>query len=153
MATIPSDVQTFLAEHRDSREYRRALAVKYIFLGYDYATISTLLDMAPSSISAYWTAYQAVGVAGFRLQYKGARPFLTADQRAAVIAWLQADSTWSLERLRTHLQTTYHVTFQSDQSYYALFAAANITYKRTQATNPERNDAQVLAKKKNSKPS
>jgi hypothetical protein len=40
MPDIPDDLVAFLAEKRDSREYRRALAVKLALLGYTYAGLS-----------------------------------------------------------------------------------------------------------------
>ncbi|MBK9940575.1 MAG: hypothetical protein IPP13_25075 [Kouleothrix sp.] len=45
MAPIPEDITAFLAEPHDSREYRRALAVKLALLGYLYAAISEMLDV------------------------------------------------------------------------------------------------------------
>ena len=39
MVALPADLPDFLAEKRDSREYRRALAVKLAFLGYRYEAI------------------------------------------------------------------------------------------------------------------
>jgi len=51
MTGIPDDLVAFLAEKRDSREYRRALAVKLALLGYTYEAISTMLDVSPSFVS------------------------------------------------------------------------------------------------------
>lgn len=151
MATIPADLQAFLDEHRDSREYRRGLAVKWMLQGYEYSTICDLLDVTPGFVSQMKRAYHEHGADGLRLKYRGATPFLTDPERQAVIAWLKEQQTWSVEHLRTHLETTYDVVYQSTQSYYDLLADAGITYKQSQRTNPKHDVEQVAAKKKPSK--
>ena len=148
MASVPADLLAFLAEHRDSREYRRGLAVKLALQDYTYATIAELLDVSLGFISQAKTAYETDGPDGLRLKYKGAIPYLTADERESVITWLKAQQEWSLTHLRSHLETTYDVVFQSNQSYYELLAAAGITYKKAQSVNPKRDAEHVAAKKK-----
>lgn len=148
MASIPTELTSFLAASRDSREYRRGLAVKLSLEGYTYETISSMLDVTPGFISQTKKAYTTHGVAGLLLQYRGSQPFLTTQERSAVIAWLEDQNEWSVTLLRQHIEQNYAIVFQSDQSYYELLAAAKITYKKTQATNPKRNPELVAAKKK-----
>jgi putative transposase len=148
MSAIPADLQAFINEHRDSREYRRGLAVKLALHGYLYATICEMLDVTPGFISQAKTAYETDGIDGLRLKYQGGQPFLTDEQRQAVIRWLKAEQSWSVEQLRSHSETTYAVVYKSNQSYYELLAEAGITYKRAQARNPKHDPEQVTAKKK-----
>lgn len=148
MVHAPADLVVFLDEHRDSREYRRGLAVKLVYQGYTYETIAAILEVSLGFISQAKTAYETAGPAGLELKHRGAIPKLTDEERTTVIAWLKAQNEWSLERLRTHLETSYGVVYRSNQSYYALFADAGITYKKAQATNPKRDDDLVSAKKK-----
>ncbi len=148
MSVVPADLQAFLDEHRDSREYRRGVAVKLALQGYLYATICAMLDVSPGFISQAKIAYETAGVDGLRLKYQGGQPFLTDEQRQAVITWLKIQQTWSVELLRSHIETTYAVVYQSKQSYYELLAEAGITYKRSQARNPKHDPEQVVAKKK-----
>jgi putative transposase len=148
VGTIPADLLDFLATNRDSREYRRALAVRLVYEGYTYDTVGAIVDLSPGSISTYVRGYQRDGVAALTLKYTGRPTKLTDAQRAEVIAWLKQATTWSLQQLRIHLETTYQVSYQSDQSYYDLLHAAGLTYKRTQPQNPERNPEHVAAKKK-----
>ena len=148
MASIPADLTAFLAEKRDSREYRRALAVKLALQGYLYEVISDMLDVTPGFVSQAKQAYETQGTAGLTLKYQGAQPYLSASQRQAVIEWLKIQQEWSVERLHAHIETTYGVVFQSRQSYYHLLADAGITYKQTQRANPKRDEEQVSAKKK-----
>jgi len=151
MSVIPADLQAFLTEHRDSREYRRGLAVKLALQGYLYATICELLDVTPGFVSQAKTAYETAGVDGLRLKYQGGQSFLRDAQRQAVIAWLKAQQTWSVELLRSHIERNYAVVYQSNQSYYELLAEAGLSYKRAQARNPKHDPEQVAAKKKPSK--
>jgi transposase len=148
MSSIPADLATFLAEKRDSREYRRALAVKLALQGYAYEVISDMLDVTPGFVSQSKKAYETHGTAGLTLKYKGSQPYLSAEQRQAVIDWLKAQQDWSVERLSAHIETTYGVVFQSRQSYYQLLADADITYKQAQRTNPKRDEQRIAAKKK-----
>lgn len=148
MASIPTDLTAFLAEKRDSREYRRALAVKLALQGYLYQTISDMLDVTPGFVSQAKQAYETQGTAGLTLKYQGSQPYLSASERQAVIDWLKAQQEWSVERLQAYIETTYGVAFQSRQSYYQLFADAGITNKQAQRANPKRDEQRVAAKKK-----
>ena len=150
MACIPTDLTAFLAEKRDSREYRRALAVKLAFQGYLYEAISDMLDVTPGFVSQWKKAYETQGTAGLMLKYHGSQPYLSASQRQAVVDWLKNEQEWSVESLQTHIETTYDVVFQSRQSYYQLLADAGITCKQAQRSNPKRDEEQVAAKKKRS---
>ena len=150
MASIPTDLTAFLAEKRDSREYRRALAVKLAFQGYLYEAISDMLDVTPGFVSQWKKAYETQGTAGLMLKYHGSQPYLSASQRQAVVDWLKNEQEWSVESLQTHIETTYDVVFQSRQSYYQLLADAGITCKQAQRSNPKRDEEQVAAKKKRS---
>ena len=148
MSSIPADLASFLAEKRDSREYRRALAVKLALQGYTYEVISGMLDVTPGFVSQSKKAYEIHGTEGLTLKYKGSQPYLSAEQRQAVIDWLKVQQDWSVERLSAHIETTYGVVFQSRQSYYQLLADADITYKQAQRTNPKRDEQRIAAKKK-----
>ena len=64
MSVVPADLQAFLDEHRDSREYRRGVAVKSALQGYLYATIWAMLDVSPGFISQAKIAYETAGVDG-----------------------------------------------------------------------------------------
>lgn len=150
MASIPADLIAFLAEKRDSREYRRALAVKLALQGYLYEAISDMLDVTPGFISQVKKAYETTGIAGLTLKYRGTPSYLSNEERQAVIAWLKFQSEWSVEHLQDYLATAYGVVFQSRQSYYQLLADAEITYKQAQRSNPKGDPARVAAKKKRS---
>jgi transposase len=148
MASIPADLTAFLAETRDSREYRRALAVKLALQGYLVEAIGNMLDVTPGFVSQWKKAYETQGAAGLTLKYQGSQPYLSASERQAVIDWVKNEQEWSVEHLQAHIETTYGVVFQSRQSYYQLLGDAGITYKQAQRANPKRDEERVAAKKK-----
>lgn len=147
MSIETTDLDTFLGEKRDSREFKRAIAVKMALKGYAYGEISELLDVYPSFISEWKKAYLEQGVAGLELKYQGAKSLLSQSEREAVLVWLQSQEEWRVEQLREHVEKSYQVVFQSRQSYYDLLAAAKITRKKAQRSNPKHDTAAVEAKK------
>ena len=76
---------------------------------------------------------------------------LSGQEREAVLAWLQQKKVWQLGELEAHLEQEYNVTYESKQSYYDLFAAAGISWKKATAVNPKADPQGVAAKKLRSK--
>jgi putative transposase len=141
------DLDVFLAEKRDSREFKRVVAVKMALKGYLYEAICDILNVQPSFVSEWKKIYLEHGVEGLLLKYKGSSSFLSTEERQSVIEWLQEQQEWTVERLKTYIEATYQVVFQSRQSYYDLFVEAKITWKKAQRTNPNKNPEAVAAKK------
>jgi putative transposase len=150
MAPLPEDLMTFLREQRDVREYRRALAVKLVWQGYTCETIADMLDVSPAFVSLAKKAYETHGVSGLMLKYRGSKPYLSLEERQAVIDWLKAQQKWSVDQLQAYIQETYGVVFQSRQSYYQLLSDAGMSHKKAQGIHPQHDDARVAAKKKRS---
>ena len=148
MTVSLDEIEAFLAEKRDSREYRRGIAVKMALKGYLYVVICDILDVSPGYISQWKKAYEEQGVAGLVLKYTGSQSFLASNERDAVLAWIQSQESWNVDHLKTYLEATYDIVFQSRQSYYELLDAARITWKKAQRANPAHNPDAVAAKKK-----
>jgi transposase len=51
------ELEVFITEKHDSREYRRALAVKMALKGYEYDVICDILSVTPGFISQSKKAY------------------------------------------------------------------------------------------------
>jgi putative transposase len=145
---VPDDLTVFLTDTRDARAYRRGLAVKMAYQGYLYHVIADILGITIGFISHAKNAYETHGIDGLLMHHTGKAAYLSKEAHDTVITWIQAQSTWSLTDLKRYLEQTHHIVYKSDQSYYNLFAAAGITYKKTQATNPQEDVAAVEAKKK-----
>jgi putative transposase len=135
---MPDPVHQFLDDTRDTREYKRALAVTMAQQGIAYDTITAVLQVSKSFISKWKGIYTKQGVAGFRMGYRGSAGYLTTEQRDQTIAWLREQNAWSVPALQAYLRDTFQVEYQSLQSYYDLLHEAGLSWKKSQATNPKK---------------
>jgi putative transposase len=131
-------LETFLATVRDAREYKRALVVQLCERGHRAAEVARLLEVSEAFVSTCRKRYATDGVASFALGYQGGTSFLSADERADVLGWLDTQDRPNVRILRAHLQETYGVVYESRQSYYALLKEAGLSYKKAQASNPKK---------------
>lgn len=136
----------FIESNPDQRELKRALAVQMVQRNYVYEAIQAILQVSLGYISKWKQRYELAGVAGLRLGYRGATPYLTATQRTAVLDWLKQQAYWHLPELEQHIESTYGVVYKAKKSYYALFRAAGLSWKKSQARNPKR-DPELVAQK------
>jgi putative transposase len=98
-------------------------------------------------VSKWKTRFENEGVEALKLNYKGGKGFLTADQRDEILFYLRMQPHYSVEALRDYLEYHYGVVYQSKQSYYDLLNEARLSWHKTQAANPNRDDVQVLQKR------
>lgn len=143
-----AELQEFIDARPDAREVRKALAVKLVYQGYKYEEIQTILDVSLGSITGWKRAYEEYGISGLRLNYQGRKSYLTIQQKEEVLAWLQTKECWELGELEYKLAFEYDIIYESNRSYYDLFAAAGISWKKTSSMNPKANEEAVAAKKK-----
>ena len=127
----------FVQSNPDARELKRALAVKLVLAGKPYAEITELLGLHESSISTWKQRFMAQGLDGIRLGYQGSRSYLSVKQKTQVTTWLKTQAYWNLDELVNYLDQQYGVVYQSKQSYYELFAAAGIRWKRSHSCQPK----------------
>jgi putative transposase len=99
------------------------------------------------SITFWKQAYEQDGINGLRLKHKGRKSHLSAEQREEVLSWLQTKDCWELGELEYKLAFEYDVVYESKQSYYQLFDAAGISWKKTTSLNPKADPNAVAAKK------
>ena len=86
------------------------------------------------------------GVSALKLAYKGSVGYLTPDERAATIDWLQKNNYWNLGELKAYIESQYEIVFSSQQSYYDIFERAGLSWKKSQKRNPK--TAPEMVKKK-----
>ena len=145
---VIAELQEFIDVCSNGREMRKALAVKLIYQDYRYEEIQEILDVSVGSLTGWKQAYEQNGISGLRLNHKGRKSYLSARQREEVLSWLQTKECWELGELEYKLAFEYEVTYESKQSYYDLFNAAGISWKKTTSLNPKA-DANSVAAKKN----
>ena len=138
------DLDDFLAE---CRECKRALAVKLDLQGYASSWIAELLDVSASFVRKWRGRYQRDGIESLYLQYQGSQGYLTPQERAEVIAFLETQEYYSVEALRDDLEEQYDVVYKSKQSYYDLLHEAKISWKKTEKSHPAHDPDKVAARR------
>ena len=128
-------------------EMKRALAVKMILFEFKTEAICALLNVSDACVSKWKIRFDNEGVEALKLNYKGGKGFLTADQRDEILFYLSRQPHYSVEALRDYLEYHYGVVYHSKQSYYDLLAAAGLSWHQTQAANPKRDESQGLRKR------
>jgi putative transposase len=136
--TAPTPLETFLASARDAREYKRALVVQLCERGYRAAEVARMLQLSEAFVSTCRKRYATDGVASFTLGYRGGTSFLSAEERQEVLTWIGNHAHPNVRVVRTYLQETFGVVYESRQSYYTLLKEAGLSHKQIQARNPKK---------------
>jgi len=137
------DLDELIKSNPDSRELKRALAVKFALQGWSYPIIATALIVSKSFISKWKKRFKSARIEGIKLSYQGSLSYLSRKEKQAVLAWLQEQEYWDLSELECYLIEQYDVVFQSPTSYYSLLAEAKISWQKAQKKNP-RKDPEVV---------
>ena len=87
-------------------EMKRALAVKMILFEFKTEAICALLNVSDACVSKWKIRFDNEGVEALKLNYKGGKGFLTADQRDEILFYLSRQPHYSVEALRDYLE--YH---------------------------------------------
>jgi putative transposase len=142
------DLQEFINTTRESRELKRALAVKNTLAGRTWKDVADELGVCESFIGKWRHIYDDQGIEGLKLGYKGSSGALTPEAKTDVKAWLQTPERWNIGSLRAYLLGQYGVEYQSRQSYYALLHEAKFSWKKSQKRNPQADPEHVEATRK-----
>ena len=129
------------------KEIKRALAIKMVHQGYKHQEIQKILGVSSGFISKWTKIFKEKGLNSLKLAYKGSKGYLTKQKKEEILNWLKEKATWNLTELEYHIAKNYDVVFKSKQSYYDLFKAAGISWKKSQKKNPKY-DRNLVAKKK-----
>jgi len=140
-------LEEIISNSKDSREVKRAVAVKMIIKGFLVKEIELILQVKRSFISKWKLIYETEGAPALLLKYKGKQSYLTPDMRKKVLAFITQKNTFSVDELRDYLEENYNVVYKSKQSYYNLLQAGGLSWKRTEKINPKRNDDLVEQKR------
>ena len=107
----------FMNSNGDSREMKRALAVKLALQGY---------------VSKWKKRFITQGIPGLRLGYRGAKTKLTREEKESTIQWLSCQEYWDISELEIYLIEEYAVIFKSKESYYKIYRKAKITRQKAE---------------------
>ena len=75
----------FINSNGDSREMKRALAVKLALQGYVYRAIENILNVSQGYVSKWKKRFITQGIPGLRLGYRGAKTKLTTEKEESTI--------------------------------------------------------------------
>jgi putative transposase len=142
------DLEEFIKATKDARELKRALAVKLTLMGRPWKAVRQELEVSRSFISKWRSQYKQGGVNSLSVSYHGWDGYLTTEARTEILAWVKAQNVWDIQGLIEELRRRYNVEYKSLQSYYALFAAAGISWKKVFPQNPRKNLEHVLTRRK-----
>ena|SRR5215831_9216570 len=149
-AEVPSDmdeIDAIINEARDAREVKRAVSVKMGVQGFSPAQICQLLNVSLQYVSKWKGLYEAGGGAVLRLGHRGSESYLGEEERRAIVQWIGAQETVSVEAVRDYVEEQYGVVYRSKQSYYELLEAGGMSYHRSEKHNPKRDEAQILERR------
>ena len=132
-----NDLKTFVNTTRESRELKRALAVKNTLAGRPWNDVAKELSLSESFIGKWRQIYAEPGIEGLKSGYKGSKGYLSPDAKIDVLKWLKKQPHWNVECLRNYIQKRHNVTYRSQQSYYTLLHEAKLSWKKTQKRNPK----------------
>lgn len=141
------ELKELIKKNRDSRQVKKALAVKLSYQGYNYEDIVKILDVSLGAISKWKKDYEREGIEGLAPKHKGRQSYLSEPEKEEVKEWLQGKEIWELSELEYHLAEKYDVAYESKQSYYDLLTEAGLSWKKSSKGNPKA-DAQAVSEKK-----
>ena len=145
------DLDEIINEARDAREVKRAVRVKMSVQGFSPEQICRVLNVSLQYVSKWKGWYEASGGAVLRLGYRGSESYLGEAERQAIVQWIGTQETVSVEAVRDYIEEHYGVVYRSKQSYYELLEAGGMSYHRSEKHNPKRDEAQILARREESK--
>ncbi len=140
------ELNTFIESNPDPRELKRALAVKMTLQGYRHQEIITVLQVSSGFISKWKQEFVISGIQGLKLKHQGSRGYLSQLEKKQVLKWLENKNEWNLNELEYHIAVDFGVTFAAKSSYYDLFHAAGISWKKSQKRNPRKDESAVKKK-------
>lgn len=129
----------------DARELKRALVVKVDEEGVSRRQIKKIFNVIDSYISRWCSQYNEneKDASSLLLNYKGSRPYLSADQKSEIKEYLEEKESTTLPDFKSYIKSRYNVVFKSDQSYYDLLKMGDMSWKKTQKKNPESDRGQI----------
>lgn len=140
------ELDAWIKSNPDSREIKRAIAIKLALQEWRYDAIALTLNISKSFISKWKRRFQEAGIEGLKLSYQGSKSYLSKKEKQEVIAWLQKQQYWDLSELECFLIEKYDVAFQSPTSYYSLLSEARVSWQKAQKENPRKDPERVKAR-------
>lgn len=141
------DIDEIINEAREAREVKRAVSVKMSAQGFSPTQICQVLNVSLQYVSKWKGLYEAGGGAALRLGHRGSESYVGEEERQAIVQWIGAQETVSIEAVRDYVEEHYGVVSRSKQSSYDFLEAGGMSYHRSEKHNPKRDEAQILERR------
>lgn len=145
--TLIEELEQFIQTTKDSREYKKAMAVKMQIKGISYKEIQKLLSCSQSFISKWKGEFIEKGIECLSLKHKGSKGYLSPEEEREIIDWIGEQKWITRESLELYISIKYSQVFASRQSYYELLKKGGMSWKKSQKNHPNRNEELVQSKK------
>ncbi len=101
--TKNQELNEFIHNTKNLKEWKRGQAVKLRLLGLDYKSIEVSLGISTSFIAQTQRKYLLQGISGLSLGRQGSRSYLTREQKKEIIEWLQPPERRNISELERHI--------------------------------------------------
>jgi transposase len=142
------ELDALIESNPNPRVLKRGLAVSMTMRGYKHREIIKMLRVSSGFISKWKQEFILKGIEGLKLKHQGSRGYLSWSEKQQVLLWLENKNEWNLNELEYYIASEFDVTFAARSSYYDLFHAAGISWKKSQKKNPSKDEEAVAEKKK-----
>ena len=89
---IIDELDDFINQTKESKEIKKALAVKMILSGKSYHEVKELLNVSHSFIREWKNQALFHGLESLKLQYKGTQGYLKTVEKEQIIEWVRAQN-------------------------------------------------------------
>lgn len=140
VSTDLNDLTEFLNTTKNVSEWKKCESVILRKQGFYYQQISPGLGVSFSFINRAIKQYNAQGISGLKLKYKGSKSYLNEVEKASVKTWLlESPERRNISELERHLMDRYDLVFQSRQSYYSILKNSQLTWQKANKQNSRKN--------------
>lgn len=129
-------------------ETKRAIAVRMVMTGWMRHDVAEALDVSIAFVDKWKREYFEKGAGALRLRYKGSKGYLSKEKHQATLSWILEKETVTVDELYEYIMKEYGVEYRTRKSYTDLIHEAGFAWKKTEKTNPKRDEALIEAKKK-----
>ena len=146
--SIVRDMELELLQKRGcASEVKRCICVQMLKQGYSVSRIKEVLLVSDFYVSHYKKRYIKEGASGLKLGYTGGSGYLSTEEKAGVISYIQGCSVLSVEELIVYIRSTYRVEYKSKQSYYELLYLGGFSHHKSKKVNPKKDEQAVMEKR------
>ena len=113
---LSEELDNFIQKTKVTQEQKRALAAQMAVLRKPSSEIQALLGVSREFVTQWKNKAIFEGVESLRLQYKGSKGYLSTEEKAEVMQWLQNQEDCQIDYLIGYIDRQYNVVYASRKS-------------------------------------